>query len=201
MLKSCDLHCPPPPTGMPQEQPDSAPISPRVMATGLLGLWSAPPAKPQQEPGRGLPGPGEDSGEHPLHPQARWSVSNHPVTHDSQLPRAGGYHDRLYRKPWGGSSQPTTTSRPGRPRPERTCPYSSPGWFWLQGRARPSHQLTQHSKCCLWPQLPFAFPWSLAASTLGPHSTTWVAVARAVLPAGSHLESYGALPGQHTRPM
>lgn len=86
----------------------------------------------------------------------------------------------------GGSSQPTTTSRPGRPRPERTCPYSSTGWFWLQAWARPSHQLTQHSKCCLWPQFPFAFPWSLAASTRGSHSTTWVAVARAVLPAGSY---------------
>lgn len=82
MLESYDPHCPPW-TVMPQEQPDSAPISPRVMPTGLLGLWSAPPAKPQQEPGRGLTGPGEDSGEHPLHPQARWSVSNHPVTHDS----------------------------------------------------------------------------------------------------------------------
>lgn len=175
---------------MPQEQPDSASISPRVMPTGLLGLWSAPPAKPQQEPGRGLTGPGEDSGEHPLHPQARWSVSNHPVTHDSlsspeQAVTMTGYTGR---HGGGGSSQPTTTSRT---RTEGTCPYSSSGWFWLQAWVRPSHQLTQHSKSCLWPQLPFAVPWSLAVSPLGPHSTTWVEVARAALLAGLHLESDG----------
>lgn len=144
MLKSCDPHCPR--TVMPREQPDSAPISPRGIPTGLLGLWSAPPAKPQQERGRGLTRPGEASGEHPLHPQARWSVSNHPVIHDSldSPEQAVTMTCSTGRHGGGRSSQPTTTSRIGRPRTEGTCPYSSPDWFWLQTWARPSYQLTQH---------------------------------------------------------